>query len=208
MDLSLEICRSANRINLAAQFSMTARCPRAARRTVVEAARIGQNLLDRLDASSLRTLYEATIAEEALEKAVDELFQRTVGDFLQMLCVHQIPIARLGTALCGWGGTEVPFGQFGDSLDDLNEVVSGDDESVRDHLLERRTNDTRLLLLSDAFYGLTVVMAAINSRPGELNGFRREIACAGASVLLDSSKRLLEKSSARLPCPKQSLSVV
>ena len=194
-NLSPGICRAANRINLAAHFSTTSRSPDAARRTVLEAARIGQDLLVRLDASLLRTFYEATIAEEdAPKKAVDELFQRTVGDLLQMLCVHQIPIARLGTALCGWSGAEVTFGQLGDSLDDLNEVVSGDDESVCDNLLDQGTDDTKLLGLSDAFYGLAVVMAAIHSRPSELNGLRREIALAGAAVLLNSSERFLGKS--------------
>ena len=191
MDLSLEICRSANRINLAAHFSTTSRSPDAARRTVLEAARIGQDLLFRLDASLLHTFYEATVAQEAPHKAVDELFQRTVGDLLQKLCVHQIPIARLGTALCGWGGAEVPFAQLGDSLDDVNEIVSSDDESVCDRLIKQGADGTKLLRLADAFYGLAVVTAAINSRPKELNGFRREIASAGAAVLLDSSKRVL-----------------
>ena len=135
-NLSPGICRAANRINLAAHFSTTSRSPDAARRTVLEAARIGQDQLVRLDASLLRTFYEATIADETPSKAVDELFQRTVGDLLQILCVHQIPIARLGTALCGWSGAEVTFGQLGDSLDDLNEVVSGDDQSVCDNLLD------------------------------------------------------------------------
>ena len=191
MDLSLEICRSANRINIAAHFSMTSRKPEAARRTVVEAARIGQDLLDRLDASLLRTFYEAAVADDLPNKPVDQLFQATVGDLLQTLCVHQRPIARLGTALCGWGGAEVPFSQLGDSLDDVNEVVSRDDESVCEHLLEQDIDGAKLLELSDSFYGLAVVMAAINSRPNELNGFRREIASAGAAVLLDSSKRVL-----------------
>jgi len=191
MDLALEICKSANRINLAAHFSMTSRSPDAARRTVLEAARIGQGLLDRLDAYLLRTFYEATVADDSPNKAVEELFQATVGDLLQKLCVHQIPLARLGTALCGLGGAEVTFGQLGDSLDNVNEVVSCDDESVCDRLIEQGVNGAKLLELSDSFYGLAVVMAAINSRPNELNGFRREIASAGAAVLLDSSKRVL-----------------
>ena len=190
MDLSLEICRSANRINLAAHFSMTSRSPDAARRTVLEAARIGQGLLDRLDAYLLRTFYEATVADDLPNEAVDELFQATVGDLLQKLCVHQIPIARLGTALCRWRGAEVPFGRLGDTLDDVNEVVSCDDESICDRLIEQGADGKKLLRLSDAFYGLAVVMAAINSRPKELSGFRREIASAGAAVLLDSSKHL------------------
>ena len=89
------------------------------------------------------------------------------------------------------GGAEVTFGQLGDSLDNVNEVVSCDDESVCDRLIEQGVNGAKLLELSDSFYGLAVVMAAINSRPNELNGFRREIASAGAAVLLDSSKRVL-----------------
>ena len=194
MDLSLEICRSANRINLAAHFSMTSRSPEAARRTVLEAARIGKDLLVRLDPSLLRTFYEATIADDKPNKAVDEQFQSTVGNLLQRLGVHQIPIARLGTSLCDWAGGEVPFGQLGDSLDELDDVVSGTDESVCDHLLERGTDDNKLLWLSEVFYGLAVVTAAINSRPNALNGFRREIASAGATVLLESTARLLGKS--------------
>lgn len=194
MVLSSEVCRCANRINLAAHFSMTARNPESARRTVLEATGIGRDLLARLGACLLRTFYEATIAQDAPRKAVDEVFQRTVGDLLQMLCVHQKPIARLGTALCRWDGAEVPFGQLGDSLDGLNDVVSSADKSVYDHLLGQGTEDTKLLGLSDAFYGLAVVMAAINSPPSALNGFRREIASAGAAVLLDSTEHFLEKS--------------
>jgi len=190
MDQSLEICRSSNRINLAAHFTMNSRNHDAARRTVLEAARIGRDLLMRLDPCSLRTFYEATVADETPKKDVDDLFQSTIGDLLQRMSVHQRSIARLGTSLCRWGGTEVTFGQLGDSLDDINEVVSGDGQSVCDHLLEEGTVNTKLLGLSDVFYGLGVVMAAINSRPGELNGLRREIASAGAAVLLDSSKLL------------------
>jgi len=191
MDISLAICKSATRINLAAHFSMTSRSPEATRRTVLEAARIGQDLLERLDPSLLRWSYEATMADDTPNKAVDELFQSTVGDLLQNLCVHQIPIARLGTSICAWDGTQVPLRELGDSLDALDAVVSGDDQSVYDHLLDQGAKDTKLLALSDVFYGLTVVMAAINSRPGELNGLRREIASAGAAVVLDSSKRIV-----------------
>lgn len=192
MDLSLGICQSANRINLAAHFSMTSRSPDAARRTVLEAARIGQDLLVRLDPTLLRTFYEGTMAGDTPNRAVDQLFQSTVGDLLQRLCVHQIPIARLGTSLCGWAGAEVPYHQIGDALDEVNGVVSGDDESVCEHLLERGTEDTKLLWLSDVFYGLAVVTAAINSRPSELNGLRGEIASAGATVILDSGNRLIK----------------
>lgn len=193
MTLSLDNFRSANRINLAAHFSTTSLSPDAARRSVVEAARIGQDLLERLEPSALRTFYEATMADETSDRAAGEVFQSTVGDFLQRMGVHQIPLSRLGTALCRWDGAKVPFGLIGDSLDDLNEVVSGDDESVCSHLFERGSDDTKLLLLSDAFYGLAVVEAAINSRPDELNGYRREITSAGAAVLLDSITRLLAK---------------
>jgi hypothetical protein len=174
---------------------MTSLSHDAARRTVLEAAKIGQDLLARLDASLLRTFYWDTFNDGKSSKPVDEHFQSTAGDLLQKLRVHQIPIARLGTSICRWDGAEVPFGLIGHSLDDLNDIVSGDDESVCDHLLERRTGDTKLLWLSEVFYGLAVVVAAIHSRPTELNGFRREIASAGAAVLLDSSKRLVGKSS-------------
>jgi len=192
MDSSLEICKSANRINLAAHFSMTSGNPDSARRTVLEAARIGQDVLVRLDPSLFRTFYEATMTAEAPRNTVDERFESTVGDLLQRQGVHQIPITRLGSAICNWSGDEVPFGLLGDCLDDINEVVSDDDQSVTDHLIELGADGTKLLGLSDAFYGLAVVMAAINSRPHELNGFRREIAAAAAEVLLNSSKRLLK----------------
>ena len=190
MDFTRAICRSANRIHLAAHFSITSRCPQAARRTVIEATRIGQSILSRVDPFALRLNYPTIVAGNATVEGNAGLFQTTVGDLLQGLCVHQISVARVGSSLCNWDGLRVPFEQLADALDALYITVNSPEQSVCDHLLSQGSNETTLLAFSDVFYGLAVVLSTIKALPNELNGLRREVALAGASVVLESSKRL------------------
>ena len=190
IDLTRAICRSANRIYLAVQFSTASDCPEETYRTVREAARIGQDLLVRVDPFWLRTSYTAVEAGVARDVTTDAVFQATVGDLLQRVRVHQIPIARLGSTLCNWDGTYIPFEQLGDALDSLDFIVNREPESVCDLLLEHSKSDSMLHSFSDAFYGLAIVIAAIHSPTGYLRGLQREVASAAAKVVLDSSKDL------------------
>lgn len=186
MELTREICRAANRIYLAARFSIASDCPEASRRTVLKAIRDGQDMFVRVDPFWLRTSY-TTVVGDTSSGVVDKHFQSTVSDLLHRLRVHQLPIARLGTSLCAWNGVGVPYGELGNSLDSLNFIFNGEQDSVCDLLLEHRTKETKLLAFSNMYYGLAVVIAAINSRPNELRGFRQEIGSAGAAIVVNSS---------------------
>jgi len=193
MELTQTICRSANRIYLAVQFSIGSHCPKATRRTILEAARTGQGLLICVDPFWLRESYSALLNADDGSTPNDGSFKPTVGDLLQDLRVHQRPIARLGSVFCKWDGSEVSFGQLGDTLDWLNQMLDGGEKSIRDFLLVGEVSSAKLLAFSDMFYGLAVIVAAINSKPAELKGFRRAIALAAASLVVDSSRQLSQE---------------
>jgi len=69
-------------------------------------------------------------------------------------------------------------------------MVNREEESVAALLREQSANETTLLTFSDMFYGVAVIVAAINSPTEELRGFQREITSAAAKLVLDSSMRL------------------
>lgn len=193
MDLTQSICRSANRIYLAVHFSIGSRCPDATHRTILEAANAAQNLLFRVDPFWLRTSYESILDDDSISVSsgnVSQLFESTVGDLMQKINVHQRPIARLGSVLCSWDAVVVPFSQLADSLDALQLAMQNEKQLIYDLLHDREASNTKLLAFSDVFYGLVVLIAAINSPPHTLNGFRTAIALAGAKVAVDSSKQL------------------
>lgn len=190
MSLTKAICKSANHIYLAAQFSTSSDCPEATRRTVYKAVRTGRDLLNHIEPCWLRTTYSAVASKVTADMTADPAFQATVGDLLQTVGVNQIPLARLGSSLCAWDGTCVPFSQLGDALDTLDTMVNREEESVAALLREQSANETTLLTFSDMFYGVAVIVAAINSPTEELRGFQREITSAAAKLVLDSSMRL------------------
>ena len=192
MELNQEICRLANRIYIAAEFSIASACSKASRRTALIAAGVGHDLLVRVDPFWLRTSYTAITSDFRSDTVVGSRFQTTVGNLLHTIRVHQRPIARLGSSICAWDGTVAPFRELADSLDTMSKIVSGDGESICDFLTGKKASKRRMLALSDAFYGVAVVITGINLPATEPKGFQREIVSAGAMVVLDASRHLTQ----------------
>lgn len=192
MQLTRNICGLANRIDLAAHFATSSKSPEAARRTCLEAAKTGMQLFNYVEPSWLRTAYSSMVsAGDRLDVGDDvRLFQTTIGDLLHRLGVHQKAVARLGTQLSVWDGTAVLFQPFGDSLDTFYGIVESDNDRICELLLDSDDDASNMMAFADAFYGLTIAVAAIYSTPRELNDYRAEIASAGAMIVLDASEFL------------------
>lgn len=193
MKLTRNICSLANRIDLAAHFATSSQSPEAARRTCLEGTMTALRLLDLVDPSWLRVSYASMVSpHDRLEVGEDvRLFQTTIGDLLHRLGVHQKAVARLGTQLSVWDGTAVLYQPLGDSLDTFCGIIESDDDRICNLLLDPDAGDSRMMAFADAFYGLTIAVAAIYSTPSELNDYRAEIGSAGAMLVLDASEFLL-----------------
>ena len=193
MQLTRNICGLANRINLAAHFASSSRSQEAARRTCLEAAMAGLRLFEHVEPTWLRSAYSAMVdSTDRLEVGEDaRLFQTTIGDLLHRLGVHQKAVARLGTQLSVWDGTAVLFQPLGDSLDTFCGIVESDDDRICEMLLDKDGSGEKLRAFADAFYGLTIAVAAIYSTSKEVNDYRAEIGSAGAMIVLDASEFLM-----------------
>ena len=193
MQLTRNICGLANRIDLAAHFATSSQSQEAARRTCLECTMTALRLLDLVDPSWLRISYSSMVSpDDRLEIGEDvRLFQTTIGNFLHRLGVHQKAVARLGTQLSVWDGTAVLYQPLGDSLDTFCGIIESDDDQICEFLLAPNEAESRMMAFADAFYGLTIAVAAIYSTPRELNNYRAEIGSAGAMLVLDASEFLL-----------------